>query len=321
MKKWKTDELAFILYNNRSVEGVVQNFVPSDLNWDLLDDIESKIEWVQNIYQEDRMVEVEKSQIDMNAPDVLVKPLDLSNLTDLVLDAHKNISDLERNWLNARGIDNSMIDTYKLGGMSYITDHRALEILNCTVHPLLAPILSDGLEGGGILIPLFENNKLVNCAIRKLSDIGKLKYGLACPDLSVWNINNLKSHEIFICEGLFDMMALIKQGKEAISVSSAMWSGPQLLKVIEYYPKSITIWADDDQAGLRCAKVLQRFFAMYGIACKTVKSKVAKDAAEHFIEKGLTWDNVEEIKITREMIAGKEDMSFNFLKYLNERKF
>lgn len=139
--------------------------------------------------------------------------------------------------------------------------------------------------------------------------------------MSVWNIKNVKSDEIFICEGLFDMMALVKQGKDAISVSSAMWSGLQLLKVIEYYPKNITIWADDDQAGLRCAKVLQRFFAMYGIRCKTVKSKVAKDAAEHFLEKQLTWDDVEDINITREMISSKEDMSFNFLKYLNERKF
>ena len=321
MKKWKTDELAFILYNNRSVEGVVQNFIPSNMNWELLDDIESKIEWVQNIYQEDRMVEVEKSKIDMNAGDIIVTPLDLSNLSDLVLEAHKNISDLERNWLNARGINNDMIDTYKLAGMSQISDHRALEVLNCTVHPLLAPILSDGLSGGGILIPLFEDGKLVNCAIRKLSDVGKLKYGLSCPDMSVWNIKNVKSDEIFICEGLFDMMALVKQGKDAISVSSAMWSGLQLLKVIEYYPKNITIWADDDQAGLRCAKVLQRFFAMYGIRCKTVKSKVAKDAAEHFLEKQLTWDDVEDINITREMISSKEDMSFNFLKYLNERKF
>ncbi len=320
MKKWKTDELAFILYNNRSVEGVVQNFIQSDINWDLLDDIESKIEWVQNIYQEDKIVEVEKAMIDMNASDIFVNPSDINSLTDLILEANKNISELERNWLNLRGIDDSLIELYKLGGVSYIKDKRALDILNCTVHPLLAPILIDGLDGGGILIPLFEGEKLTNCAIRKLSDIGKLKYGLACPDISVWNIENI-SDEVFICEGLFDMMALIKNGKKAISVSSAMWSGPQLLKVIEYHPRHITIWADNDQAGLRCAKVLQRFFAMYGIIAKTVKSKIAKDAAEHFFEKGLSWDDVEEIDITREMITAKEDMTFDFLKYLNDRKF
>lgn len=321
MKKWKTDELAFILYNNRSVDGVVKNFVPTDTNWELLDDVENKIEWVQNIYQEDRMVEIERSKVDMNADDVFVTSDDLSALGELILEANRNISESERIWLNNRGISNEMIDKYKLGGMSYIKDKRALEVLNCTVHPLLAPILSDGLDGGGILIPLFEGDRLINCAVRKLSDIGKLKYGLACPDISVWNINNLKSDDIFICEGLFDMMTLVKEGKEAISVSSAMWSGPQLLKVIEYYPKSITIWADNDQAGYRCAKVLQRFFTMYGIRCKTVHSIVAKDAAEHFLEKGLTWNEVEEINITREMIASKEDMTFNFLKYLDERKF
>lgn len=322
MKKWRTDELAFILYNNRSIEGVVQNFIPTDTNWDLLDDVESKIEWVQQIYNEDKFIEVEKQYLNPDADDITYGPQDVRDLTELIVEAHNNISDFEKDWLHKRGITDDIINKWKIGGLSYIKDQKALEVLNCTVHPLLNPILEDGIEGGGILIPLFNREgRLINCAVRKISDIGKLKYGLACPDIPVWNIDNVKSNELFICEGLFDMMALVKEGKEAISVSSAMWSGPQLLRVIDYYPKKITIWADNDKAGLRCAKVLQRFFGMFGIEAITVRSKIAKDASEHFSERGLTWDDVEEVDITKEMIDSQLEPTFDFFKYIKERKF
>lgn len=322
MKKWRTDELAFILYNNRSVDGVVKNFILEDTNWELLYDVESKIEWLQQIYQEDKYIEVENKYLNQNADDIVYNATDIDLLTDLILEANLNISDLERAWLNNRGINDELITKWKLAGLSYIKDQKALEVLNCTVHPLLSDVLEDGIEGGGILIPLFNREgRLVNCAIRKISDVGKLKYGLACPDISVWNLDCVKSNELFITEGLFDMMALIQEGKEAISVSSAMWSGPQLLKVIEYLPKKITIWADNDKAGLRCAKVLQRFFRMYGIEAVTIHSKLAKDASEHFTKRGLSWDDVEEFDITKDMIDSELESTFDFFKYIKERKF
>ena len=105
MKKWRTDELAFILYNNRSVDGVVKNFIQEDTNWELLDDVESKIEWLQQIYQEDKYIEVENKYLNQNADDIVYNATDIDLLTDLILEANLNISDLERAWLNNRGIN------------------------------------------------------------------------------------------------------------------------------------------------------------------------------------------------------------------------
>ena len=227
--KWTKEELSFILYNNRSLNGVVMNFLPKIKDPLYLIEIEKKLDWVKSLYEKNqRFVEVESYKLDLDAEDVIVTKNDVSLLTDIVIESNKNISDIELQYLLNRGITNDIINKYKIGGISYIKDYNHLRILNATCHPVLSPILEDGIEGGGIIIPLFEDDILVNCAIRKISDIGKLKYSLACPDLPVWGLDDIENEEVWICEGLFDMMALRSEGKKAVSVSSAMWSGPQL---------------------------------------------------------------------------------------------
>ena len=238
-----------------------------------------------------------------------------------MVDSHKKLSGIELEYLNNRGINKEIIDIYKIGGLSHIKDYNNLQMLNATCHPVLKPILEDGMDGGGIIIPLYKNDILINCAIRKLSDIGKLKYSLACPDIPVWGLDNInKEDEIWICEGLFDMMAIISQGKKAVYVSSAMWSGPQLYSLLDKCPGFINILCDNDQVGLKTGKILSRFFNLCRIGNCTWICKDGKDAAEIIFEKNLNMSNIKPIEITNEMIE-KPDDSFNFLKYLENRKF
>lgn len=191
-----------------------------------------------------------------------------------------------------------------------------------TVHPLLDKMLEDGIEEGGILIPLYKNNLLSNCTARKISDIGKLKYTQSCPDVDVYGLDTIKKgEEVWICEGLFDMIALHEQKAPAVSISGAMWSGIQLYKLLEREPGKIFMFADNDQTGLRCAKILQVLFNSFKIESYAFISRSAKDAAEHFLEKKLDWSEIEKIDITEEMILSKQDQTFNFTKYLKTRSF
>jgi hypothetical protein len=57
-----------------------------------------------------------------------------------------------------------------------------------------------------------------------------------------------------------------------------------------------------------------------GIKSKTWICKSGKDAAEVIFERHIGFSDIELITITKEMI-GKQDDSFNFLKYLENRKF
>lgn len=320
--KWTHEQLGFILYNNRSVEGVVENFLPKNINPVKLIYLENALEKCKDELYTESLVGVEMSKLNLDTNDIIVTPTDLEKLGDLVLNSHNSLGGWELEYLYKRGIKEDIINKWKLGGLSHITDYNHLIILNATCHPILSSVLVDGIDGGGIIIPLYnEEGKLKNCAIRKISDVGKLKYSLACPDIGVWGIDDVEDgDEIWICEGLFDMMALISKGKKAVSVSSAMWSGLQLYELLQKRPRFINIVCDNDRTGIRVGKILSDFFTTLRIKNKTLYCPLYKDAAEIIFERGLDVDMLEVCEIDNSMIESRQD-NFNFLTYLQNRNF
>lgn len=317
----KQEDYPFILYNNRSIKGVVNNFMNwNNINIDLLVEIENKLDYFQNIYNQGKSIHIDKKDLDLNCIDIEYSLKDIQSLTMKMNNAFLNEND--REWLNKRGFDNEFIDLNNMKSLSCFKDYRDLEILGCTVHPLLSTMLEDGIEEGGILLPLYENGKLINCTTRKLSDIGKLKYTQSCPDVDIWGLDSVKEgEEVWITEGIFDSYALKINGAPSVSVSGAMWSSIQIYKLLNKKPSSIFIFADNDQTGLRCAKIIQSVFMSFKISTKTFISNIYKDPMEHFIENKSDWSEISKINITKDMILSKEDQTFNFTKYLKTRSF
>lgn len=317
------EELGFILYNNRSVKGVVSNFLPN-LNPIKLIKIESRLDDCKKMFENDnRMVEVSTNDLDLKGEDIIIFPEDLYNLTSLIENNIGNFNDDEYEYLSNRGFGDKTILEWKLLGLSSIKNEKDLITIGASSHPILKKIFDDGIGNGGIIIPLFEDEKLVNCAIRKLNSHKSLKYSLACPDIPVWGLNHIEkeNEEIWITEGIFDMIALFKLGKKAVSCSSAMWTGIQLYKILEKKPSNIVIFSDKDSVGLRTSAILKEFFTNYKIPSKILISKVAKDPAEHYFQKSQTLSQLEEISVTIDMLDEFRDDSFNFIKYLKNRKF
>jgi len=327
--KYTDKQLAYILYNNRSVEGVVSNFL-KHRRFDAarLSAMEDMLEWVSSKYKDEQTVAVQKKDF-QDADDFVYSQDDLTlTCIPAVKEAHIELLDpvfdstiAEKSWLESRGITKSIIRSMKLGSLSYVAEFfpQTLQCLGVSIHPTLDSILDSDIGGGGIVIPLFDGERLVNCTTRRISDVGKLKYVQSCPDLDVWFFGE-PSEEIWIAEGLFDAGALHDAGKSSASVSSAMWSGPQLYQLVER-AHTVNIFADSDRVGLRSAVILQRFLRMVGLTCDTWLSSTAKDPAEHFLEKKLGWDEVHKVNITREMIGTAPDMTFNFIEHLKQRKF
>ncbi len=316
---YSKEELAYILYNNRSINGVVSNFLPKDIDLQILLQIERKLNWCKKLFgQYERFIEIDKSKIDTGTEDIQLSREDLEYIQESVDSTIGKFSNIEQKFLYERGITDEVLSKHKLGGLSFIQDHDILVKLNASLHPLLHNIINPDLDTNGILIPLYKNDKLVNCAIRRISDEGKMKYNLTVPDIDVWGLSN--SDEVWICEGLFDMMALQTKGLNAISVSSAMWSTIQLYKLLETKPKVINILCDNDQVGYKTGAILNKFFNLYGIRNQTWVCQNGKDAAEIIFEKKLDLDDITPVSITKEML-GKQDLSFDFLKYLTGRTF
>jgi len=325
---WTLEELGFILYNNRSVNGVVKNFIPKGINPFKLTKLEKVLKKSKSKFlSDDRMVEININEINNKSGDVLVKPEDLKELSeDFYLNVGKFSYD-EMNFLFDRGVDQEVMWKWQLFGLSQITDKKQLEIIGATVHPTMTGFLNDAIENGGIVIPLFdENENLINCAIRKISiensESKTLKYTLACPDVPVWGLDQIKEgDEFWITEGVFDTMAIYELGEKSVSCSSAMWSGIQLYQLLEKKPKMIKFFSDNDEVGLRTAAILSDFFNQYDIETKIFISEDYKDASELYFLKKMDLSSLKEIEVTDDMINLNKDNSFNFIDHLKNRKF
>ena len=320
--KYSIEEIGFILYNNRSVKGTISNFLDKSMDPMKLIRIESKFDWVKSLYSNlEKMVEVDLSLLNPEADDEIITPEQLAELTEFFKANIGKYSQKEKEFLINRQIPIEVCNKWGFLGLSNFTDAEHLRRIGATCHPILRSFLQDGIEEGGIVQPLFKKGVLVNCSIRRISDVGKLKYTLAVPDTPVWGLDDCEGKEVWVCEGIFDMICLREMGVKAVSPSSAMWSGLQLYQLVDKNPKNIILFCDNDRVGLKAGLVMQKFFNLMGIPSVTIHSKVVKDACEHFWESGLTFDELEPIKITKEMIEDKNDNSFDFLKYLQKRRF
>jgi hypothetical protein len=323
--EFKKDELGYILYNNRS-KRLVSRFIPKDLNPFRLTNIENNFKESKNKFiNSNKMVEIPISDLKLDSDDVIFNKEDLNNLTENFLSYKGIFNKKETKFLNNRGISKDIIEKWNLFGLSNIKDDRELEIIGAKVHPIISNVLVDGIKGGGIIFPLYKDRTLENCAIRKISlentDKASLKYSLSCPDIPIWNSDNIQpGDELWLTEGLFDMFALDSIGLKSVTCSSAMWSGIQLYQLIMLRPSRINIFSDNDEVGLRTSAILSDFFKSYGIYSDIYVSKKAKDASEHFFEMNLSLEDLKEIKINPNDII-KSDDSFNFLKYLKNRKY
>jgi len=323
---YTNEELGFILYNNRSVKGVVSNFLPKVNPIELIK-IENQLKKSKSSWSDDKkMVEININELNTEADDIIVTKEDLDSLTDMVKDYVGYLNQEEYNYLEKRGLGERTILDWDILGLSNFKNKEHLKIIGASVHPILSTILEDGVENGGIIIPLFdENERLINCAIRKISiesngSTRTLKYSLACPDTPVWGLSKIsEGKEIWITEGIFDTMALSNLGKNAVSCSSAMWSGIQLYQVLQKKPSSIVIFSDKDEVGMRTSAILKDFFESNYIPTKIVISKIAKDPAEHYFQKNQYLDDLLEVNITKEILNTYQDNSFDFLKYLKNR--
>jgi hypothetical protein len=326
---WTTEELGFILYNNRSVDGVVKNFIPKKINPFKLTKIEQILKSSKSKFQsDDRMVEVNINEINQKSNDIKVTPEDLKELSEDFYLKVGQFSQPEIHFLFDRGVDQEVMWKWQLFGLSQITDKRHLEIIGATVHPTMSKFLEDAIESGGIVIPLFdENDNLINCAVRKVGlesngSTRTLKYTLACPDVPVWGLDKIEEgDEFWITEGIFDTMAIYELGEKSVSCSSAMWSGIQLYQLLEKKPKMIKFFSDNDEVGLRTSAILSDFFNQYDIETKIFISEDYKDASELYFLKKMDLSALKEIEVTDDMINLNKDNSFNFIEHLKNRKF
>jgi len=330
--KYTTDDLIFIVYNNRSLTNVVNNFLPkfSMMNIIHFTKIDNDFKKSHSLFDSKRSLEIDTKELELNNPDFFVTPQDIKDRTQLLLDAHNNLSGIEYEYLNKKGIPDDVIHKHKLGSMSYIKDIDDLNILGISTHPIMNKMFDGGLIGGGITIPLFDkDNNLINSSFRKISDYNKLKYTHSCPDMFVWGLDDIKENDtIWLVEGVFDKYALETQlpNSTIIATSSGSISPIQYWKIISKKPGKVNFICDNDLVGFRTGLIAQKIFKKNNIECDTYYLEGSKDSNEHIFEKKRTIEDLLYVDINPEIILSKsteydERIPLNFFNYLKNRTF
>lgn len=332
VNKYAKDDLVFIVYNNRSLSNVVNNFIPKYTISEMLlfNRINELFQKTLSLFPEIEMGLV-VNDFDIDAIDFKITPDDIKSKTQLLLDAHENLNGVEYDYLKNRGITDEIIDLGKLGSMSYITKQEDLDILGVSTHPIMHRMFDGGTLGGGISIPLFNKDGILeNASFRKISDYNKLKYCHSCPDIFVWGVDDINPGDtVWLVEGVFDKYTLdtiLPDGVKAIATSSASISPIQYMKIISKRPGKINIICDNDKVGFKMGFVAQHMFKMNRILCNTYYFEDDKDVSEHILQNNGTLYDLEPVNITMDLIMSKgteyeERIPLNFCNYLKNRTF
>lgn len=311
---YTVEQINHIIYNNKTYEGVVKNFMPklSLQDLQLLLEIDKQLKFVNKLVNKNTSILIDKEKLELDKPDLELFPNQIENIKI----SSRNFNADEKELLEKKKIPQHIIEQYDISPLSQF-DLETLIILGVKTHPIMEKLIGDGISGG-IIIPLYREGKLVNSVFRKTESITKLKYGITVPSLDLWGDEEYE--EVWTCEGLFDMMALKEQGKQCVSASSCSLNDFQYFKIIKNKPKMVNIFTDKDVSGYRSALKSQKLFSLNRIPSRVFVSDTSKDAAEHFFERGDSWDKIQEIRITSEMI-NREDDVVDFLDYLKKREF
>ncbi len=147
------------------------------------------------------------------------------------------------------------------------------------VHPIIIPYFSDGkivyLQGRTIGTPPENNHKY-----QFLSGVPRIIFN---ADV----LKNLRNNtEIYITEGAFDCMILVKNGMSAISLGSAALFKPEWIKILKKF--KVFICFDNDEAGQENALKLMEKLIFHGILAEIKDlTKGFKDINEYFERKKL----------------------------------
>ena len=96
---YSKEELSFILFNNRSVNGVVRNFLPTNIDPYKLISLEDNFEKIKSMYNTSRLIEVNSKELDLTSKDEIVTKEQLEELTDLIIENVGSFNEKEYEYL------------------------------------------------------------------------------------------------------------------------------------------------------------------------------------------------------------------------------
>ena len=224
-----------------------------------------------------------------------------------ICNANIKKTDSALQYLNDRGVDNYLIDKYKIGyfpqNLSILSKYVNFDLLKAKniirtngtsdfseYHSLIFPIYNEynevvGISGRTILdsstIETLNIPKYKNSSYKK----SKVLYGLNFSEQKI-----IDSGHVFVVEGYMDQISMFKNGIEnSVAICGTAFSKDHYLKLRRYCDKIYFI-LDNDDAGYKSSVSIHNKFSKYGLDLKFLKCKLdsVKDIDEYFKYKSLS---------------------------------
>ncbi|GAB3508327.1 CHC2 zinc finger domain-containing protein [Emticicia fontis] len=179
-------------------------------------------------------------------------------------------------YLRGRGIDDWTIRYFKL----FVIKNYGLANDYLKEKYTTADLIASGIvnERGNlvffkhpIIIPYYQNGRIVYLQGRTIDNppegTNKYQFLTGIPR-TVFNIDSLKNlrgnAEVYLTEGAFDCMTLVKHGMIAVSLGSAKTFKKEWIKLFRKF--NIWIWFDNDTAGQTGTRDLMEELHLHGIS-------------------------------------------------------
>ncbi len=213
-----------------------------------------------------------------------------------------------RHYLNNRGIDDDIIEKFKLGFAmdswdSLVSFYKKLSIPRNIAEK--SGLVLQKKTGNGyydrfrnrIIFPIFDINMQVAGFGGRVMDDSLPKY-LNSPETPVYNksrilygLNVSKTHcrlkeHVYIVEGYFDFLSLFQNGIKNAVASLGTALTEQHVRILKGYAKQVTLVFDSDEAGLKAAKRSIDIFINQGIELRILVLPKGQDPDSFIMASG-----------------------------------
>lgn len=190
---------------------------------------------------------------------LLLKSEYLQNISDRILS--NTCTDEHKAWLLTRNITDKEIEKYHISSVENLSNKKVINSRINIFTRTLANIPNEYING--IIFPCIKNNSVFNIIIRNIDDTSVyIKFSNCCPEAVFFNIDHLyiPNNTVYLCEGVFDAIAIEQQGHNAVAFSSGVPYIEQLTIILILtmkYNLKLKLMFDNDVVGRKISYIIK----------------------------------------------------------------
>lgn len=190
------------------------------------------------------------------------KSKEIREITGILL--HNELSNQNKESLLKRGLTEEEIKKYHISSVSKL-DESIKQKINAKVNIFTRTLAKTNEYLDGVIFPCIYDAEIFNVIIRNLDEktIPYIKFSNCCPPAVFFNIYHLyHEQEVYLCEGVFDAIALERLGYNAVAFSAGCPYLEQLALLLSICKGQVKLklMFDNDSVGRKISFIIKNLY-------------------------------------------------------------